>query len=106
MARVRRPMLRRAQCVSRQCSVYNDPHSKIKIHHSNSSDWRLIMLDNNTTPSRREFIKSTGGVVAASALMGVAIPRVHAAEDNTLNVALVGCGGRGTGAALDALNVR
>ena len=34
----------------------------------------------------------------------MAIPHVHAAEDNTLQVALIGCGGRGTGAAANALS--
>jgi len=56
-------------------------------------------------PSRREFIKTTSRVAAASALAGVSIPFVHAAEDNTLQVALVGCGGRGTGAADNAMSV-
>jgi predicted dehydrogenase len=55
--------------------------------------------------SRREFLKNTGRVAAASALAGIAIPHVHAAEDNTIRVALVGCGGRGTGAAANALSV-
>ena len=32
-------------------------------------------------------------MVAASALAGVAVPMVHAGEDNTINVALIGCGG-------------
>ena len=49
--------------------------------------------------TRRDLLKTTGQVAAASALSGVAIPSVHAAEDNTIQVALVGCGGRGTGAA-------
>src|SRR5213083_1860826 len=53
--------------------------------------------------SRREFIKNTGKIAAVSALAGVAIPSVHAAENNTIQVALVGCGGRGTGAAANAL---
>jgi predicted dehydrogenase len=53
--------------------------------------------------SRREFLKSTGQIAAASALAGVAIPYVHSAVDDTLQVALVGCGGRGTGAAANAL---
>src|SRR6266498_1993613 len=57
----------------------------------------------NNLTSRREFIKNTGKIAAASALAGVAIPHVHAAEDNTIRVALVGCGGRGTGAAANAL---
>lgn len=33
------------------------------------------------------------------------VPFVHAAEDNTVGVALIGCGGRGSGAAAQALNV-
>lgn len=53
--------------------------------------------------SRREFLKNTGRVAAASVLAGVAIPAVHAAENNTIRLALVGCGGRGTGAAANAL---
>jgi predicted dehydrogenase len=53
--------------------------------------------------SRREFIKNTGKLAAASALAGVAIPRVHAAGSDLIQVALVGCGGRGTGAAVNAL---
>ena len=59
-----------------------------------------------TDASRREFLKSTGRIAAASALAGIAIPRVHAAEDNTIQVALIGCGGRGSGAAGDALSVK
>src|SRR5919197_329074 len=62
-------------------------------------------IPNNPT-SRREFIKNTGKIAAASALAGVAIPHVHAAEKNTIQVALVGCGGRGTGAAANALSVK
>jgi predicted dehydrogenase len=60
----------------------------------------------NHAPSRREFLKHTGRVAAATTLAGMAVPHVHAAEDNTLRVALIGCGGRGTGAARDALSVR
>ena len=55
--------------------------------------------------NRREFIETTGKVTAASALAGVAIPHVHAAVDDTVKVALVGAGGRGTGAASNALSV-
>lgn len=57
----------------------------------------------NHVTSRREFLKTTGTVAAASALAGVAIPHVHAAGSGTIQVALVGCGGRGTGAAGNAL---
>ncbi len=56
--------------------------------------------------SRREFLVNTGKIAAVSALAGVAIPHVHAAGDETIQVALVGCGGRGTGAAENALSVK
>ncbi len=56
--------------------------------------------------SRRDFLKSTGRVAAASALAGTAIPQVHAAESNTIQVALIGCGNRGTGAAANALSTK
>ncbi len=57
-------------------------------------------------PSRRAFMKTTGTVAAASALAGVHVPQAHASEDNTIRLALVGCGGRGTGAAANALSVK
>ncbi len=57
----------------------------------------------NSLTTRRDFIKTTGRLAAASALAGVAIPHVHAASSNVIQVALVGCGGRGTGAAGNAL---
>ena len=56
--------------------------------------------------SRRDFLKNTGRVAAASAFAGMAIPHVHAAENNTIQVALSGCGGRGTGAAANAMSVK
>ena len=56
--------------------------------------------------TRREFLQSAGAIAASSALAGVAIPRVHAAENNLIQVALIGCGGRGTGAAANALSVK
>jgi predicted dehydrogenase len=55
--------------------------------------------------SRRSFLKRSGSAAAVSALAGVMAPRVHAAEDNTIRLALIGCGGRGNGAVKDALSV-
>jgi predicted dehydrogenase len=52
--------------------------------------------------SRRDFLKSSGGAVVASALAGVVVPQCHAAESATIKLALVGCGPRGTGAVADA----
>jgi predicted dehydrogenase len=49
------------------------------------------------------LLRKSGQVAVASTLASMAIPHVHAAEDSTIRVALVGCGGRGTGAAENAL---
>lgn len=59
-------------------------------------------LTSQLSTTRRDFLSWGGKVVAASALAGVALPHVHAAEDNTVQLALVGCGGRGSGAVADA----
>ncbi|MFG0336302.1 MAG: Gfo/Idh/MocA family protein [Maioricimonas sp. JB049] len=53
--------------------------------------------------SRRTLLQNTGRTAAAAALAQVAAPGAFAGEDNTIRVALVGCGGRGTGAAANAL---
>ncbi|MDR0869895.1 MAG: Gfo/Idh/MocA family oxidoreductase [Planctomycetaceae bacterium] len=51
--------------------------------------------------TRRNFLK-TAGILAAGTML--AAPKVHAAEDNTLRIAVIGCGGRGNGAVRQALN--
>src|SRR5437762_13245181 len=58
------------------------------------------MSEDTNGTSRRQFL------AGASVLAGVALPHVHAAENNTINLALVGCGGRGTGATENALGVQ
>jgi len=56
--------------------------------------------------SRREFIKSTGKLAAVSALANVTIPGAHAAGSDEIRIVLIGCGGRGGGAAANALAVK
>ena len=58
----------------------------------------------NSARNRREFLKHAGRIATASAMAGAAIPHVHAAESNTIQVALIGCGSRGAGAAANALS--
>jgi predicted dehydrogenase len=57
----------------------------------------------NIKTTRREFVKNAGKAAAVTALAAHTIPFVHAAGNEMIQVALVGCGGRGTGAAQDAL---
>jgi hypothetical protein len=54
--------------------------------------------------SRREFLKNTGQIALSSTLVGAVVPRIWAAENNAIKLALVGCGGRGTGAVADAFS--
>ncbi|MCF7975475.1 MAG: Gfo/Idh/MocA family oxidoreductase [Phycisphaerae bacterium] len=60
----------------------------------------------NKGTSRRDFLKHTGLIAATSTIAAGMIPSLYAAENNTIKVALIGCGGRGSGAASDALNVK
>jgi predicted dehydrogenase len=65
-------------------------------------------MNENTDSSltRRDFLKTTGKVAAVSAFAGMTIPYVHAAGNDTIQIALIGCGGRGTGAADNALSIK
>ena len=54
-------------------------------------------------PSRRGFLKQSGAAVAGATLASTLGARAYAQSDETLKVVLVGCGGRGTGAANQAL---
>ena len=66
-------------------------------------------MKKDTTKSpltRRSFLESSSKAAAAGAVLSqLPIERVaHAADNDTVSVALVGCGGRGTGAAKQALS--
>ena len=52
--------------------------------------------------SRRDVLKTTAITAAASAIA----PRAYAQSDQTVQIGLVGCGGRGTGAAKNALSAK
>jgi predicted dehydrogenase len=72
----------------------------------------------NSLTTRREFLKNTSRLAAVSTVAGAAIatqagrealgaekalPNVHPGHSDMIQVALVGCGGRGSGAAANAL---
>src|SRR5512136_3231395 len=62
-------------------------------------------LNSNSTLSRRQFLYTSSSALAGAALLGTlpAAPGVHAAGSDLLKIALVGCGGRGSGAADQAI---
>jgi predicted dehydrogenase len=53
--------------------------------------------------ARRAFLTGSAATLAGAAFAGLHAPAVHAAGSETLRIGLVGCGGRGTGAARQAL---
>ena len=54
-------------------------------------------------PSRRDFIKTTSAATVGLSLASV-IPGAYAAGTDTIRIGLIGCGGRGTGAVLNAFD--
>ncbi len=59
-----------------------------------------------TQVNRRQFLATSAKATAGAALVA-AVPRPgYAAENNTIKLALIGCGGRGTGAAAQALSTK
>jgi len=69
--------------------------------HNNSNQTRVPRT------SRREFLRSSAFAAAGGALASrIAFPAVVSGANSTetLKVGLIGCGGRGTGAAVNALN--
>src|SRR3954469_6688125 len=58
----------------------------------------------NTT--RRSFLKASTSLAVGATLAGtLVVPRaVHAGSSEKMRIGLIGCGGRGTGAAENALN--
>ena len=58
------------------------------------------------TMNRRAFLSQSGSLIAGAAVATPLASGVFAAEDNTIKVALIGCGGRGTGAAVNALTTK
>jgi len=63
-------------------------------------------MSNKINTSRRDFLKKSGMAASGAALAGgLAIARTaHAKGSDQIKIGLIGCGGRGTGAAVNALN--
>jgi predicted dehydrogenase len=63
-----------------------------------------MQVESNDT-TRRSFLKKSGLAVGASLVSTLAVPRaVHAGSSEKMRIGLIGCGGRGTAAAENALN--
>ena len=72
------------------------------------------MNDSESSPlvtpvTRRDFLKSSSALVAGGALVSTLTPErfaLGASPGDTLKIALIGCGGRGSGAASQALSTQ
>lgn len=71
----------------------------------------LTNRDSSESKSRRDFLKTGTTVAATAAAVGaLATPKLslaksaHASGSDTVKIGLVGCGGRGAGAAIQAMN--
>ncbi|MDA0906035.1 MAG: twin-arginine translocation signal domain-containing protein [Verrucomicrobia bacterium] len=53
--------------------------------------------------SRRQFLGTSGKAAIGGALAGMVLPHVHGQSGSTKKIALIGCGGRGTGAVANAI---
>jgi predicted dehydrogenase len=51
-------------------------------------------------------LRRSGGILGAAALTSAVAARSYAGENNTIKLALIGCGGRGTGAAAQAMSTQ
>ena len=58
-------------------------------------------MNESVVADRRDFLAAAVGTVAATSAL--AVPDVHVSVDDTLKIGLVGCGGRGSGAAALAM---
>ena len=57
-------------------------------------------IPSNNPVSRRNFLQTTSVAAGGALLTGLSVERMaHAASDDTIKIALIGCGGRGSGAA-------
>ena len=84
---------------------YNQPYgrkypaSRLGLYQHSLRDSPMAPRRINRSEARRDFLKTSAGLGAFSILSS----GVHASSASVLKIGLVGCGGRGTGAASQAL---
>ncbi len=67
------------------------------------SDSQTVTID---ALNRRDMLRRTGQLAATAGIAAGLSPYVHAGINETVQIALVGCGGRGTGAIANALSTK
>jgi len=80
--------------------------NRAPVVHRFDQHMNTTLIPSPNLTSRRAFLQTSGKAVAGAALAGAVSRPGYAAENNTLKVALIGCGGRGSGAAAQALSTK
>ena len=78
----------------------NSKHIFPPTHHTDRKE-----PSHSSTLTRRQFLKRGGLLTAGVSALGAVSSGVFAASEATIRLALIGCGGRGSGAVGDALSV-
>ncbi len=65
----------------------------------------MTQANRKSNLNRRQFLKHGSSAAAGAVALGGLTPSLFAAGNDTIRLALIGCGGRGTGAVGDALSV-
>lgn len=79
-------------------------HADSRVHALQPTHDEVAMNQNSPHAATLDAgIRGKHKLAAVTTLAGAAVPLVHAGEDNTIRLALIGCGGRGNGAVVDAL---
>ncbi len=63
-------------------------------------------MESPNNKSRREFVKQTGVLAGGLFFTKMAGANFYSGADDVIKIALIGCGGRGTGAAMQALSTK
>lgn len=61
------------------------------------------MIEESAGEQRREFLKTSALLAGGAVLSGLPLAGAYAAGTDTIKIALIGCGGRGTGAVFNAI---
>jgi len=76
--------------------------SHLNLLEPSTKEYQMSEKETNTQVSRRSFLKTQTAVIGTAAILGNVGP-VFAAGDDKIRIALIGCGGRGNGAASNNL---
>src|SRR5690606_21461436 len=63
---------------------------------------KYMMMNQDKNNSRRDFIKTSALITGGALLNPFVLPGAYAAGDDVIKIAVIGCGGRGTGAVFQA----